>query len=343
MTPRFKRSNFALTTALALVILLISSTAMAQYAVTKLTANQTGKAKHTDALLQNGWGLAYGPGNPFWLNDEGSGWSTLYDGQGNPQSLQVVVPAANGGQGSPSGIAYNGSSEFQIENWASAFLFATLDGTIQGWSHFEPGTTLMGVDNSTKGAVYTGLGVTARTSGNDLYVANFVKNTIEMYDGRFNFVKSFTDSKVPKGFAPFNIEDINGTLYVTFAATNGGPGGYVDTFKEDGTLLKRLIHGKPLNQPWGLAIAPKNFGPLSGTLLVANNVASSTISGFNLKTGKLVGTMMGTNGKPIKIDGLWGIEFGGGSKANGKTNQLFFAAGPDGEVDGLFGVINSKK
>ena len=342
MTPRSTGFNFVLAAAFALVILLVSSTAMAQYAVTKLTSNQAGQAKHTDSLLQNGWGIAYAPGNPFWVSDEGSGWSTLYDGQGNPQSLQVVVPAANGGQGSPSGIAYNGSQEFQIMNWASAFLFATLDGTIQGWSHFEPSKTLIGVDNSSKGAVYTGIGVTAHTSGNDLYVANFTKNTIEMYDARFGFVKSFTDSKVPKGFAPFNVEDINGQLYVTFAAINGGSGGYVDIFKEDGTLVKRLAHGKPLNQPWGLAIAPKNFGPLSGTLLVANNVAASTISGFDLKTGKLVGTMKDKNGKAIKIDGLWGIEFGGGSKANGKTNQLFFAAGPNGEVDGLFGVINFK-
>jgi uncharacterized protein (TIGR03118 family) len=316
---------------------------MAQYAVTNLTSNQSGKAKHTDPLLVNGWGIAYAPSAPWWVSDEGTGWSTLYDAKGNPQSLQVVVPAANGiGQGTPSGLAYNGSQEFQIMNWASAFLFATLDGTVQGWSHFEPSKTLIGVNNSSKGASYTGIGVTARTSGNDLYVANFAANTVEMYDGRFNFVKSFTDSKVPKGFAPFNVQDINGKLYVAYAATNGGSGGYVDIFKEDGTLIKRFAHGKPLNQPWGFAIAPKNFGPLSGTLLVANDVTGGTINGFDLKTGKLVGTIQGKNGKAIKIDHIWGIEFGGGSKANGNTNQLFFAAGPNSYVNGLFGVVNFK-
>src|SRR5215469_723798 len=206
MTP--KRFSLALAAAFVLLLLLISRTAMAQYAVTNLTSNQSGKAKHTDPLLVNGWGIAYAPGAPWWVSDEGTGWSTLYDAKGNPQSLQVVVPAANGiGQGTPSGLAYNGSQEFQIMNWASAFLFATLDGTVQGWSHFEPSKTLVGVNNSSKGASYTGIGVTTRTSGNDLYVANFAANTVEMYDGRFNFVKSFTDSKVPKGFAPFNVQD----------------------------------------------------------------------------------------------------------------------------------------
>jgi uncharacterized protein (TIGR03118 family) len=130
---------------------------------------------------------------------------------------------------------------------------------------------------------------------------------------------------------------------VAYAATNGGSNGYVDTFNEDGTLIKELIHGKPLNQPWGFAIAPKNFGKLSNTLLVANNINnSSTISGFDLTTGKLVGTIKDKAGKAIKIDQLWGIDFGGGSSSNGKTNQLFFAAGPNNNVNGLFGVISPK-
>ncbi len=201
----------------------------------------------------------------------------------------------------------------------------------------------MGVNNSTSGSVYTGLAVTTKTSGNFVYAADFANNKIDIYDATFTFVKSFTDPKVPKGYVPFNVQDINGKLYVAFVPSNEGPGGYVDIFKEDGTLIKRLTHGKPLNQPWGFAIAPKNFGPLSNTLLVANNTDSSTISGFDLKTGKLVGTMMNKNGKPLVIDQLWGIEFGGGSTSNGKTNQLFFAAGPKNNLDGLFGVINFNK
>jgi len=327
-----------------LVLATLSSTALAQYTITNLTSNQSGKAKHTDPLLVNGWGLAYAPGAPFWVSDEGDGWSTLYDGAGNPQSLQVIVPSASGtGSGTPTGIAYNGSSEFKIDNWTSLFLFATLDGTIQGWSDFDPSTTLIAVNNSSTKASYTGIGVTAHSSGNFLYAADFNNNKIDIYDGSFTFVKSFTDPKVPKGFVPFDVQDINGQVYVTFAATSGGAGGYVDIFKEDGTLVKRLIHGKPLNQPWGLAMAPKNFGPLSNTLLVGNdNNVSSTISGFDPKTGKLVGTITNSKGKPIKIDQLWGIEFGGGSSSNGKTNALYFAAGPNNGVDGLFGVIKFK-
>ena len=334
----------ALAVSMGLVLGILPSQALAQYTLSKLTSNVSGQAKHSDPLLVNAWGIAYAPSEPFWVSDEGDGWSTLYDGKGNPQSLQVIVPPASGsGSGTPTGLAYNGSSEFQIDTWPSAFLFATLDGTIQGWSHFDSSTTLIAVNNSSSNASYTGIGVTAHSSGNFLYAADFNNGKVDIYDGSFNFVKSFTDPKVPKTFAPFNVEDINGQVYVTFAAINGGPGGYVDIFSESGTLLTRLIHGKPLNQPWGLAMAPKNFGTLSNTLLVGNdNNLTSTISGFNPTTGAYVGTITNAKGKPIKIDQLWGIEFGGGSSSNGKTNSLYFTAGPNSSADGLFGMINSK-
>jgi uncharacterized protein (TIGR03118 family) len=334
----------ALAAILGLALGILPSLAQAQsYSLTKLTSNVSG-AKHTDSLLQNPWGLVYGPGQPFWVSDENDGWSTLYDGSGNPQSLQVIVPTYNGsGRGSPTGIAYNGSNQFQIDSWASAFLYATLDGSIQGWSHFNRSSTLVAVDNHAKNAIYTGIAVTAYTSGNFLYAANFHSNQIEIYDGNFNFVKSFTDPKVPKGFSTFNVQDINKMLYVSFAAVNGGPGGYVDVFQENGTLVKRLIHGNPLNRPWGFAMAPKNFGPLSNTLLVGNdNNLTSTISGFNPTTGALVGTITNSKGKPIKIDQLWGLEFGGGSSINGNTNALYFTAGPNSSKDGLFGMITFK-
>ncbi len=326
---------------LTLTLVAASTSALAQYKLTKLTANQPGKAKHTDPLLINGWGLAYGPGNPFWVSDAGNGWSTLYDGVGVPQSLQVIVPKADGtGFGSPTGIAFNAAPEFKIRNWASLFLFCTLDGSIQGWSTFNLSASLVGVNNSAKHASYTGLGVTTKPSGNFVYVANFNSGKVEMYDATFKLVKSFTDPKVPKTFTPFNVQDIGGKLYVTFAEKTGKTGGYVDVFSENGILLKRLIVGGPLNQPWGLAMAPANFGPLSNTLLVANNIdKASTISGFNPTTGALVGTLKDTTGKPIAIDQLWGIEFGGGTPANGKTNQLFFAAGPNANVNGLFGIL----
>jgi uncharacterized protein (TIGR03118 family) len=333
----------ALTLWLALALAFVSSPALAQYKLTKLTSNQSGKAKHMDPLLVNAWGLAYAPGNPFWISDEGNGWSTLYDGAGVPQSLQVIVPPASGsGSGSPTGIVYNGSNEFQIQNWTSLFLFATLDGTIQGWSHFERSQSLIAVNNSGSHASYTGLAITSKGSGNFLYAADTANNKVDVYDGRFNFVKSFTDSKIPKGFVVFNVQDINGKLYVAYVSASGGGGGYIDIFTEAGTFVKRLAHGAPLNQPWGFAVAPKNFGPLSNTLLISNNTNAGTINGFNLKTGKFLGTVKNSAGKAITIDQLWGIEFGGGTAANGKKNQLYFTAGPNNNANGLFGVIAFK-
>lgn len=322
------------------LVLTLSGAGFAQYyTVGNLASNETGKTKHTDALLANPWGLAYGPGAPFWISDEASGWSTLYDATGNPQSLQVTIPSATGtGKGTPTGIVYNGSSEFQIENWTSLFLFATLDGTISGWSHFFPSASLIGVTHT--GAVYTGLAITSKTSGNFLYAADFANNKVDVYDGSFNLVKSFTDPKIPAGFATFGIQDIGGKVFVTFASTSGGAGGYVDIFTEDGTFVKTFAHGSPLNQPWGLAVAPTTFGPLSGTVLVANNTSAGTINGYNRATGALVGTLKNMAGNPIKINGLWGIEFGGGTTANGRKNQLFFTAGPS-DTNGFFGVINS--
>jgi uncharacterized protein (TIGR03118 family) len=324
------------------LMLMLSGAALAQsYIMKRLVSDESGKAKYTDSLLGNPWGLAYGPGAPFWVSDEATGWSTLYDGAGAPQSLQVVVPPASGsGAGSPTGIVYNASDEFAIDSWVSAFLFATLDGTIQGWSHFNPSSTLIAV--TTAGASYTGLAITNHTSGNYLYAADAANNKVDVYDGSFSLVKSFTDTTLPAGFAPFGIQDIGGKVYVTYAATNGGPGGRVDVFSESGTLEKKLISGKPLNQAWGLAVAPSDFGPLSGTLLVTNNIGKGVINGFDLSTGKLVGTVSDAAGDPIYINGIWGIEFGGGTSANGAKNALYYTAGPNDE-QGFFGVITVAK
>ena len=335
---------FVRTIALTLWVVLLlgfsSSPALAQYKRTNLTSNQSGKANHQDPLLQNAWGLVYGPGGPFWVSDEWDGWSTLYDGSGVPQSLQVIIPPASGsGPGSPTGIVYNGSTEFKIDTWTSVFLFATLDGTIQGWSSFDPSTALIAVNNSGNKASYTGLAITRKPSGNFLYAADFNNNKIDVYDGTFTYVKSFTDPKIPKGFVVFNVQDIKGKLYVAYVSASGAGGGYIDIFSEAGMLMKRFTHGAPLNQPWGFAVAPKNFGPLSNTLLISNNTNAGTINGFNLTTGAFVGTVKNSANKPITIDQLWGIKFGGGTAMNGKTNQLYFTAGPNNNVDGLFGVI----
>jgi len=322
-------------------MLALSGVASAQgYKLVNLASNLSGKAQHVDPLLANPWGVAYAPGGAFWISDAASGYSTLYDGSGIEQTLEVVIPTASGtGVGSPTGIVYNGSTEFKIMNWTSVFLFATLDGTISGWSAFEPNTALIGAKQA--GAVYTGLAITSKTSGNFLYAADAANNRVDVYDGNFNLVTSFTDPTLPPHFAPFGIQDINGQVYVTFANNTGGPGGLVDIFSEGGTFVRRLIQNPGLNQPWGLAVAPANFGLLSNALLVSNNTSTGTINGFNLTTGKLVGTIKNSAGQPIRINGLWGIEFGGGSALNGKTNQLFFTAGPN-DTDGYFGLIQAQ-
>jgi uncharacterized protein (TIGR03118 family) len=339
-----QRRKIAFTICLGLAVMLVSNVALAQYQLTNLVSNQVGTAKHTDPLMVNAWGLAYGPGGPFWLSDEGSGWSTLYNGHGVAKSLQVVVPSASGaGPGSPTGIVFNGSSDFQVQGWTAFFLFATLDGTISGWApQSNPNEAIIAVNNSASGAVYTGLAITGKPSGNFLYAADVANNKVDVYDGTFNLVTSFTDSTLPPGFAPFGIQDIGGSVYVTFASNTGGPGGFIDIFQEDGTFVRQLAQGKPLNQPWGFAVAPRNFGKLSNTLLVSNNTNAGTINAFNPITGQFVGTLKDTNGKAIRIDQLWGIEFGGGTANNGRTNQLFFTAGPHNNLAGTFGVIGLK-
>ncbi len=339
-----QRRKLAFTLCLALVVMMVSNVALAQYQLKNLVSNQVGGASHVDPLLVNAWGLAYGPGGPFWISDQGSGWSTLYTGQGVAKSLQVVVPSASGGgPGSPTGIVFNGSSDFQIQGWPTFFLFATLDGTISGWSpQTNPNTAVIEVNNSATGTVYTGLAVSSKASGNFLYAADVANNKVDVYDGTFTFVTSFTDSTLPAGFAPFGVQDIGGFVYVTFAPSDGSSGGAIDIFQEDGTFVRTLAQGKPLIQPWGLAVAPKNFGKLSNTLLVSNNTNNGTINAFNTVTGQFVGTIRDANGKNITIDQLWGIEFGGGTANDGRTNQLFFTAGPHKNLAGTFGVISLK-
>jgi uncharacterized protein (TIGR03118 family) len=339
-----QRHKIAFTICLGLAVTLFSSAALAQYQLTNLDSNQAKTAKFMDPLQVNGWGLARSSGSPFWVSDQGSGWSTIYNGKGVKQGLEVLIPSATGaGPGQPTGIVFNGSSDFQIGGQDSHFLFATLDGTISGWAPgANPNDAIIAVNNSASGAVFTGLAITNRPSGNLLYAADLANNVVDVYDGSFNLVNSFTDSTLPPGNVPFGIQDIGGLVYVAFAQADEAPGGYIDIFQEDGTFVKTLAAGKPLNQPWGFAAAPKNFGPLSNTLLVSNNTNSGTINAFNLETGQFVGTVKDTNGKDIVINQLWGIEFGGGAANNGRTNQLFFTAGPYNNLAGTFGVIALK-
>jgi uncharacterized protein (TIGR03118 family) len=341
-----QRPHIAFTICFGIAVMLVSSAALAQYQLINLDSNQAKTARFMDPLQVNGWGLARSSGSPFWVSDQGSGWSTLYDGQGVKKSLEVLIPSASGaGPGQPTGIVFNGStSDFQVQGWKAIFLFATLDGTISGWApQSNPNDAIIAVNNSSTGAVYTGLAITSKPSGNFLYAADLAHNKVDVFDAGFNLVNSFTDGTLPAGYAPFGIQDIGGFVYVAFAQPDEAPGGYVDIFQEDGTFIRTLAQGKPLDQPWGFAVAPKNFGKLSNTLLVSNNTNSGTINAFNLESGEFVGTVKDTNGKNIVINQLWGIEFGGGTASNGRTNQLFFTAGPYNNLAGTFGVIVLKE
>jgi uncharacterized protein (TIGR03118 family) len=300
-----------LSASLALVLLFGPSVARAQYQVTNLVSNQEKTAKVTDPLLANAWGLVYPPNGPFWISDNTSGWSTLYDANGTKVPLNVLIPTAGGdGPGTPTGIVFNGSADFKIRGSATVFLFATLDGTISGWAPALNRDAAIR-KAAVPGASYTGLAISSNASGNVLLAADNANNKVDIYDGTFKLVKSFTDTTLPAGFAPFGIQDFGGLVYVSFASTSGAAGGFIDIYSEDGILLKQLAKGAPLNQPWGFAIAPKNFGQFSNTLLVSNNTNTGTINSFNAITGQFVGTLKDAKGDPIQIDQLWGIKFGG--------------------------------
>jgi uncharacterized protein (TIGR03118 family) len=341
--PRF--ATFAVIS-LGLVLAVFSNTALAQYQRTNLVSNQVGHATNDDPLIVNAWGMARSPGSPWWISDNLSGWSTLYNAQGVKVALNVsILPATPGGIGSPTGIVFNTSKAGEFAG--APFIFDTLDGTIAAW---EPGVTRSPaqiVVPPSGGASFTGLAITANAAGtpNFLFAADNANNVVDIYDGTFTLKGTFAaDPSIPSGpngFSVFGIRDINGTVFVAFAANNGGPGGFIDTYKEDGTLIGTFAQGDPLNQPWGFALAPANFGPLSNTLLVSNNTNTGTINGFNAKTGEFVATLT-RHERPIVIDQLWAIDFGGGTTTNGATNALFFTAGPHNNVAGTFGVIVPK-
>lgn len=339
-----QRRAIALTSMLALV-LVFSGTALAQYQLRNLSSNQVKQARNDDPLNVNAWGLARGATTPWWVADQGSGWSTLYNETGVRQGLVVSVPPAkNSFVGQPTGLVFNGSPEFKVDGSPAIFIFDTLDGTISAWA---PGANLKSAiviaDNSADGASYTALAISSKPSGNFLYAVDNAHNRVDIYDGTFTWTGSFAaDPNVPSGMAAFGIRDINGTVFVAYAPVDEGPGGYIDMYHEDGSLIGMFAQGRPLNQPWGFALAPKNFGPLSNTLLISNNNNAGTIVAYTIKsngTGEFAGVLKDASGHPLVINQLWAIDFGGGNSTNGAANQLFFTAGPNNNLAGTFGSI----
>jgi uncharacterized protein (TIGR03118 family) len=331
-----------------------STTLLAQtYVQTNLISDIPGLAPTTDHLLVNPWGITRSTTSPWWVADNGTGVSTIYNGQGvpaqNPPGVQFVVniPNAPGSSGnaSPTGIVFNGSSSFH----ADRFIFATEDGTIAGWNPtVDMFNAVIEVDHSAT-AIYKGITITSFNGANFLYAADFHTGAIEVFDANFHpftfSATAFVDPELPDGFGPFNVQAIGGAVVVTFAKQDkdaedevAGKGlGFVDVFTPNGTLIMRLESGPWLDAPWGVALAPADFGELKSRLLIGN-FGSGLIAAFDAEDGSFVSFLQQSPGAPMKINGLWGLGFGNGGAA-GPANTLFFAAGHANEHHGIFGTI----
>ena len=355
-------------------VLAFSMLGMAQaYQQTNLVSDIQGLAPTPDGHLLNPWGLTASSTSPWWVSDNNGGVSTLYNGNtGAIVPLVVNIPPldANGnGKGTPTGIVFTGTSGFMFQangkTAASAFTFVTEDGTIVAWGPGINPTDLphdafVVVDNSANptaatGAVYKGATIAQMTTGGPffLYVTNIRAGRIEVYDTNFHAVslggqgedQAFRDEEIPQGFSPFNVQEVNGNLYVTYAKQNATkhddfdfPGfGFVDEFSPKGKLLQRLKHGPWLNAPWGVALAPPDFGFFSNHLLIGN-AGSGQIAVYDVDSGRFDGLLRDANGHAIQNDRLWALRFGNDQGA-GPSNWLFFTAGISDEAHGLFGFF----
>jgi uncharacterized protein (TIGR03118 family) len=325
------------------------------YTVTNLVSDGAVPAQRTDPNLVNAWGLTAAATSPWWVANNGSGTSTLYNGNGVPQfpPTPLVVSVSN----APTGAVANPTTDFVVSNGAAhgpaRFLFATEDGTIRGWNPAVPPPPLSTQSQlavTTPGAVYKGLAIGSSGGSNFLYATDFVDGRIDVFNGAFQPVAmSFVDPSLPAGYGPFGIQNIGGRLFVTYAKQSGDTDelhgqslGFVDEFATDGTFITRVATRGQLNAPWGLAMAPANFGRYSGDLLVGN-FGDGTINAYEPQAdGSFAhrGQLRTGDHKPLTIDGLWGLGFGNGS-GSGPTNALYFTAGPNDEADGLFGRIDA--
>ena len=310
------------------------------FTVTNLVEDQAGAAQ-TDPHLVDAWGLVAGPATPWWVNNATTNTSTLYDGTGTVLPLVVSVP------GQPTGIVFNGGSQFALASGPALFLFATQAGVVSGWNQSSGVTAETVASRTSVGAVYTGLAI----AGDQLYAADFHNARIDVFDGRFNLVSNpsaFVDKRISKRFAPFNIQNLGGTLFVTYAKQDkakrfDAPGaglGFVDMFDTSGNLLGRVASKGALDAPWGVAMAPSAFGDVGGNLLVGN-FGNGKINAYQRKSNghwKPHGPLRIASGRPVKIDGLWGLAFGNDGPA-GPSTTLYFTAGPGNGSHGVFGSI----
>jgi len=346
----------ALATILAVASLSFLATPVSAKGFTQLNldSNMPGLALHTDSNVVNAWGTTFnGKGTILWVNDNGTGVSTTFDVNGNPLSIVVTIPppAGQSGPATPTGIVFNPTADFVVTSGGKSaealFLFATEDGTISGWNPaVESADAVLAVDRSDTGAVYKGLALAQTDSGNFIYATNFHAGVIEKFDADFDLVDSFTSADIPDGFAPFGIREIGGKLFVTYAKQKlpgkhddeaGADNGFVVVFDpetdEDAVFA---AHGT-LNSPWGLLVAPNGIGRFGGDLLVGN-FGDGRINAFDLRTGLLEGQLQDRRGKPLTIDGLWGLEKNPVTAEVG-PRLIYFAAGPDDESNGLIGTL----
>jgi len=333
------------------------------YAQHNLVSDVPGLADLTDPNVVNAWGLDSGPTSPWWIADNGTGKTTLYNVGGGAVVTTFTVPGAGGEQGNPTGLVFNGGNGFVVNNGAGTsaarFIFSSEDGTISAFRGAPIVTVVPNANAAAHGAIYKGLAIDSRTAGTHLYATDFHNGKVDVFDTSFHLVTlsgNFTDPNLPAGFAPFGIQTIGDTLYVTYALQDAdaeddvaGPGnGFVDAYDLNGNLIRRVASAGELNAPWGLALAPpQGFGRFSGDLLVGN-FGDGRIHAFDPTTltsdgeFEAVGLLHSERGRPIQIEGLWALQFGHGTTqvgANGLTTTLFFTAGPFEEEHGLFGSI----
>lgn len=306
-------------------------------------------AQITDPALVNAWGLSYSPTGPFWVSDNGTHVSTIYNV--NPATnittkagLTVTIPGA----GNVTGQVFNSNSANAFNQ--DLFLFVSEDGTISGWRS-NLGTSAETLATGSSANIYKGVAEAAVSGNNYLYAANFKSGTIDVFKGTStglgtsDLAGSFTDPNLPNGYAPFNIQNLNDKLYVTYAEQDpnspdevaGAGKGLVSIFDTQGNFIERLASQGTLNAPWGLAIAPSSFGEFAGDLLVGN-FGDGTINAFNLTNNHFDGQLKGSNRQPLSIDGLWALTLGNGGNA-GSSQSIYFSAGPNEEAHGLFGAI----